>query len=401
MPDQDPTAFRDSVRRFLARHGRRKEEAGPWALGFVTDHEEAGRRFEEERAWQATRFRAGMAGFTYPTRYGGQGGLAWQDEIFQEEARPYGPSSTFIAGTIAMLGPTLMALGTEEQKAGLIARLLSAEDVWCQLFSEPGAGSDLASLACRAVRDGDDFVVSGQKVWNSAAQWADHGFILVRTDPEAPKHRGITMLLIDMRWPGVTVRPLIQASGAADFAEVFLDEVRVPATNVVGEVDAGWSAARIVLANEAAMIGGGGRQTYPPLLRLADLHGRRSDVHLRARLSDLYVRDRLLDLMSGRIMEAVRRREAPPVDPAILELYYAENRRRAGDLAASIAGAAAMLSDDEPSRWVESEIMRRYTVSIGGGTTEVLRNNLAERALGLPREPGDERTRPWSQLRRN
>jgi alkylation response protein AidB-like acyl-CoA dehydrogenase len=323
------------------------------------------------------------------------------ERIYNEEALNYGSSSGFVNATIAMLGPTLMAFGTEEQKRTLLPRLLSAEDAWCQLFSEPGAGSDLASLACRAVRDGEEFVVNGQKVWNSAAQWCDHGFLLVRTNPDVPKHRGITMLLIDMRWPGVEARPLVQATGAAHFNEVFLQDVRVPVANVLGEIDGGWAAARTVLGNEAALIGGGGQRTYPTLLLLAQTFGRTEDPEVRQSLVDAYSRERLVSLMGERIMTAVRRREPPPIDPSILKLYVTESKVRTGNAAAAIAGASAMLADDDMTRWVASEVVSRYGISIGGGTTEVQKNNLAERALGLPREPTNDRDTPWSNLLRS
>lgn len=394
-------AFRETVRQFLSAKAKPKRRTGPFHVNFHTDPEAARRDFEAGRAWQRTRYEAGLAGFTYPKEYGGQGGPAWQEQIYNEEAANYGSSSGFVAATIAMLAPTLMAYGTEEQKRTLIPRLLSGEDAWCQLFSEPGAGSDLASLGCRAVRDGDEFVVNGQKVWNSAAQWCDHGFLLARTNPDVPKHRGITMLLIDMRWPGVEARPLVQATGAAHFNEVFLSDVRVPVDHVLGEIDGGWAAARTVMSNEAAMIGGGGQSTWSSLLALADLHSRRNDPVVRQGLADFYSRERVLDLMGQRIMAAIRQREKPPIDPSLLKLYFTDKRARSGDLAAAIAGAAGMLTDDEPSAWVAAEVVGRYSVSIGGGTTEVQKNNLAERSLGLPREPSNDRQAAWKDLIRN
>jgi alkylation response protein AidB-like acyl-CoA dehydrogenase len=300
-----------------------------------------------------------------------------------------------------MLGPTLMAFGTEEQKRELIPRLLSGEDAWCQLFSEPGAGSDLAGLACRAVRDGDEFVVSGQKVWNSAAQWCDHGMLLARTNPDVPKHHGITFLLVEMDDPGIEARPLVQATGAAHFNEVFFDNVRVPVANVLGDIDNGWPAARTVMANESAMIGGTTQSTFANLLRLAQEFDRTRDPVARQRLIDCYVREKTLGLLSERIMGAVRRRERPPVDPSILKLSIAINRAITGDVAVEIAGAAALQTDDEIGRWVSSELLSRYGISIGGGTNEVQRNNLAERALGLPKEPTGDRSTPWSQLLRS
>jgi alkylation response protein AidB-like acyl-CoA dehydrogenase len=398
-PEQ--AAFRAEVRRFLAANSHRKQETSPWAVTFHTDPEGARRAFEAGRAWQRTRFEHGMTGFTYPKDVGGQGGEAWQERIYDEEAARYEASSGFIRSTIMMLGPTLMAFGTDEQQRELIPRLLSGEDAWCQLFSEPGAGSDLASLACRAVRDGDDFVVTGQKVWNSAAQWCDHGMLLARTNPDAPKHHGITFLLVDMHSPGIEVRPLIQATGAAHFNEVFFEDVRVPVTAVLGEIDGGWAAARTVMSNESAMIGGSGSSTFANLLLLAQEFGRTDDPVVRQRLADYYAREKALGLLADRIMTAVRRRERPPVDPSILKLFIAVNRAISGDLAVAIAGPAGLLEDDEVGRWVEAELLARYGISIGGGTNEVQRNNLAERALGLPKEPSTDRGVAWSETLRS
>ena len=398
-PEQ--AAFRAEVRRFLAANSHPKQETSPWAVTFHTDPEGARRAFEAGRAWQRTRFEHGMTGFTYPKDVGGQGGEAWQERIYDEEAARYEASSGFIRSTIMMLGPTLMAFGTDEQQRALIPRLLSGEDAWCQLFSEPGAGSDLASLACRAVRDGDDFIVTGQKVWNSAAQWCDHGMLLARTNPDAPKHHGITFLLVDMHSPGIEVRPLIQATGAAHFNEVFFEEVRVPVTAVLGEIDGGWAAARTVMSNESAMIGGSGSSTFANLLLLAQEFGRTDDPVVRQRLADYYAREKALGLLADRIMTAVRRRERPPVDPSILKLFIAVNRAISGDLAVAIAGPAGLLEDDEVGRWVEAELLARYGISIGGGTNEVQRNNLAERALGLPKEPSTDRGVAWSETLRS
>jgi alkylation response protein AidB-like acyl-CoA dehydrogenase len=393
--------FRAEVRAFLAANAKPKADTGPWALNLVTTEEQGRHEFEEGRTWQRTRYQHGMAGFTYPKEYGGQSGEPWQERIYQEESFAYGSSSGFVAATIAMLGPALMGFGTEEQKRTLLPRLLSGDDAWCQLFSEPGAGSDLASLACRAVRDGDEFVINGQKVWNSAAQVCDYGFLLVRTNPDVPKHRGIPFLLVDMRSPGIEVRPLVQATGSAHFNEVFLSDVRVPVTNVLGEIDGGWAVARTVLSNESALIGGGGNRAFANLLLLAQTFERTDDPIVRQGLADAYAREQMLRLLGDRILTAVRRREKPPIDPSILKLYATYSKIRSGDLAAEIAGAHAMLASDDISRWVGVEVIGRYGISIGGGTTEVQLNNLAERSLGLPKEPSDHRDKPWSALLRS
>ena len=258
-----------------------------------------------------------------------------------------------------MLGPTLMAFGTEEQQRELVPRLLSGEDAWCQLFSEPGAGSDLASLGCRAVRDGDDFVVTGQKVWNSAAQWCDRGMLLVRTNPDVPKHHGITFLLVDMRSPGIEVRPLVQATGAAHFNEVFLEDVRIPVANVLGEIDGGWARGA---HRDGERVGDdrrfGGSSAFAKLLLLAQQFGRTDDPVVRQRLADSYMRERALGLLADRIMAAIRRRERPPVDPSILKLFIAVNQRhrrqpRRGDRRTRRAAPATTRSaaGSGPSSW--------------------------------------------------
>jgi alkylation response protein AidB-like acyl-CoA dehydrogenase len=401
-PEQ--AAFREEVRDFLSAHAEPKGEASMWAVNFHTDADDAARDFEAGRAWQGKLFANGLAGLTYPTELGGRGGQPWHETIYREEAASFQASSGFIASTIAMLGPTLMKWGTDEQRSTLLPRLLSGEDAWCQLFSEPGAGSDLAGLATRAVRDGDEFVVSGQKVWNSAAQWCSKGMLVVRTDPDVPKHRGVTFLLVDMDSPGIEVRPLVQPTGAQHFNEVFLSNVRVPVANVLGEVDDGWHVARTVLSNESAFIGGGGRgSVHQRLVALARLHGRTGDPVIRQHLAAGYTREKLLDVMGERILAAVRRREVPPMDPSILKLYVAENAVRNGNLAMAIGGASVVAAPegDEVSRWAQAELLGRFGISIGGGTNEVQRNNLAERALGLPREMRNDHAVPWRDVPRS
>jgi alkylation response protein AidB-like acyl-CoA dehydrogenase len=396
-PEQ--ASFRTEVRKFLEANAKPKAVRGRWAVVMHTDEDDARREFEEGVAWQRTRYDAGMVAFTYPKEYGGQGGEPWMERIYNEEALNYGSSSGFIFSSIAMLAPTLMGFGTEEQKLELLPRLFRGDDTYCQLFSEPGSGSDLASLGARAVRDGDEWVVTGQKVWNSSAQFCDQGFMLVRTNPDVPKHKGITFILVDMHAPGVEVRPLVQPTRASHFNEVFFEEVRVPIANTVGPVDGGWACARTVMSNESAMIGGSGmNKSLPNILEIARMHGLTDEPVARQGLAAIYVREQVLGLLAERIMTAVRRREKPPVDPSILKIAIADNKAVFADIAASFAGANAMLEESEVDRWLFNEVMGRYTVSIGGGTTEVQKNNLAERQLGLPKEPSNDRELAWNQL---
>ena len=393
--------FRARARAWHDRHATVRSRDDLWRVPLYVDEARAEESFENGRAWQRTLFEHGWAGLTWPRAYGGGGGEPWQARIFAEVAAGYEEWPGFIGATIAMLGPTLLRHGTEEQKRRFVPGLLSGELAFCQLFSEPGAGSDLAALAMRAERDGDEFVVNGQKVWNSQAQFCDWGFLLVRTDPDAPKHRGITFLLVEMGAPGIEARPLVQMNGSAHFNEVFFDDVRVPAANVVGDVDGGWGPARTVLLNESAFIGDRkGTSTMAPLSELARRHGRIGDPLVRQRLVDAWARERMQRWMGETIQNAVRRGEPPPIDPGIMKLFAAESKRRSGELATALGGLAVVADTSDPARWARHELMGRYAVSIGGGTNEVMRNNVAERALGLPREPRVDRDVPWRDIPR-
>ena len=251
------------------------------------------------------------------------------------------------------------------------------------------------------MRDGDEFVVNGQKVWNSQAQFCDWGFLLVRTNPEAPKHRGITFVLVDMSTPGIEARPLVQMNGSAHFNEVFFDGVRIPVANVVGEIDGGWGPARTVLLNESAFIGDRkGTSVMVPLAELARRHGWTGDPLMRQRLADIWARERMQRWMGESIQNAVRKGEAPPIDPGLMKLFAAESKRRSGEVATALGGLAVVADWDDSARWARHELMGRFSVSIGGGTNEVMRNNLGERALGLPREPSVDRHVPWRDIPR-
>jgi alkylation response protein AidB-like acyl-CoA dehydrogenase len=229
--------------------------------------------------------------------------------------------------------------------------------------------------------------------------------LLVRTNPDVPKHKGITFLLVDMDSQGIEVRPLVQPTGAQHFNEVFLQEVRVPVANVLGEIDHGWPVARTVMSNESAFIGSGTARgsSHQRLRALAERFGRSDDPVIRQALALTYTRERVLGFMGERIMAAVRRREVPPVDPSILKLYVAENAVHNGNLAMQLAGVAGVAGadDDEIARWVQATLLNRFGISIGGGTNEVQRNNLAERALGLPREPRNDHELPWQDVPRS
>lgn len=398
---ETPDDFRARVRAWYDEHATPRADTDPWAVNVHPDHEAEQAHFDASRRWQRSLAGAGLMGIAWPAEYGGGGGAAWMTRIEREISRDYEEFTGFPGATTAMLGPALLRHGSEEHKREFLPKLLSAELTFCQLFSEPGAGSDLASLGTRAVRDGDEFVVSGQKVWNSAAQFCDWAFVLVRTDPDAPKHRGITFLLVDMASPGIEVRPLVQINGSAHFNEVFLDEVRVPIANVVGDIDGGWTVARTVLANEAAFIGGGPKTPASANLRsLAANAGRTAEASVRQELAEIIIRERVVGWMGEQIQQAIRRGEMPPMDPGLIKLMTAANKVRTGNLAMRLRGPAALAGEAAETTWSQVELMGRFAISIGGGTNEVLRNNLGERALGLPREPGFSKDQPWRDIPR-
>ena len=314
-------------------------------------------------------------------------------------ARPYNPIG------IGWAGPTLLHAGTDAQKDRYLMPLLAGEEVWCQLFSEPGAGSDLANLSTRAVRDGDEYVVTGQKIWTSLAQFATHGILLARTDPDAPKRKGISYFIFPMRSPGVEVRPIVEMTGSTQFAEVFIDEVRIPAENLVGEEHEGWPLARITLANERVSLSSGGAlwgmgPTAGDLVAIA-----RSqdclDPLLRNRLVRMHIESRILELLNWRmITERVHGRQ-PGAQAAVKKIVADEHGQKLMDLAKDFAGAGGLLADRGPFHGPAGEwhwgFLYSPALTIGGGTGQVLRSLAAERILGLPREPDVERGLAWSE----
>ena len=394
-------AYRAKARAWYDANATPKRADSPWETNVHFDPEDARRHFENSRAWQGRLFEAGYAGIAWPAQYGGGGGESWMTRIEREISLDYQEWTGFPGATLAMLGPTLLRHASEEQKREFLPKLLSAELTFCQLFSEPGAGSDLATLATRAERDGDEFIVNGQKVWNSSAQFCDWGFLLVRTNPDAPKHKGITFLLVDLSTPGVEVRPLVQINRSAHFNEVFLSDVRVPVANVIGEIDEGWGPARTVLSNESAFIAGNRIPTRTKLIELAGDNGCLHDPVLRQGLADYYSREMISGWMGEQVQYAIRRGESPPLDPGLIKLMASQNRRLSGDLAAQIMGAELGAGTGEKVHWAQMELIGRYSISIGGGTDEVLKNNIGERSLQLPREPGYDKNQPWRNILRS
>jgi alkylation response protein AidB-like acyl-CoA dehydrogenase len=399
-------AFRKEVRTFLEGNAEpRRGDDRDWSRNVSSTDPEVAEDFRRRcHEWQATLFDNGWAGLTWPESFGGRGLSAAHQIVFNQELANFDATAGFITAYQALVGPTLMQHGTPAQQDRYIEPLLSGGEVWCQLFSEPGAGSDLASLATRAVRDGDEWVVDGQKVWTSGAQHADFGILIARTDPDAPKHKGITFFIVDMRTPGIEVRPLVQAQGVAHFNEVFLSGVRIPAANVVGEVGDGWRVARTTLRSESQMISGASQSTgFTAVLATARRTGAVEDPRIRQRLAEVYSNEQILRWMGWRSQTAVMTgRLELALHGSLLKNFFTRALSKRVELAVEMEGAEGMLWDDaEGEGFWQFQCLHQFASRIGGGTEEVHRNNLGEQALGLPREPGGDRDLPWSQTKRS
>jgi alkylation response protein AidB-like acyl-CoA dehydrogenase len=358
----------------------------------------------EQRAFQAKLHAAGFAGITWPTEYGGQGLTSAEQIIWSQESRDYDlPTGAFFIG-LSMPGNTLVELGTDAQKRRYLPKMLSGEEIWCQLFSEPGAGSDVASLQTSALRDGDEWILNGQKVWTSGAQYSDFGAILARTDPTKPKHNGISMFIVDMHAPGVTVRPLKVATGHSPFNEVFFDNVRVPADALIGEENKGWDAAVVMLRHERIAIGTMGSSRTNPLAfdSLRDLAaglGRTSDQGVRRDLAELYARGRAVQLFALLLREETQAGRPPGARGSVAKLAGSDLGRFAGNIAADVLGDQIAGFDAAELAAVTTSIIAAPGNAIAGGTSEIQRNIIGERVLGLAKDPGVDRATPFNQLR--
>jgi alkylation response protein AidB-like acyl-CoA dehydrogenase len=366
-------SFRDELRAWLAAN-----DPGP-----EPDGDLAG--FEFRRAWQHRLHEAGWAGVSWPQEYGGRGATLVEQAIYNEEfVRAQAPSAANVLG-LAMGGPTVIAHGTEEQKHRYLEPILSAEEIWCQGFSEPGSGSDLASVKTRGVRDGDDWVVTGQKVWTTLAHYAKWCMLVARTDPDAPRHQGLTYFLMDMEQDAVQVRPLRQITGEAEFNELFMEEARIPSANIIGGEGNGWAVAITTLMHERATLAFGLQVAVKRALRQlmdeAKSDGTADDPLVRDRLAQLYIEAEVLRLNAYRGLSAIMRDGVPGPEGSLGKWQWAEVNQALTELAMDLRGPRAVLYDDT---WT-FRFLRARANSIEGGTTEILKNIVAERVLGLPR----------------
>ncbi len=390
-------AFRAEARAWLAAHAElRRPDARP-SLAAANDEGHV----ETCRRWQRTLYDGGWAGITWPEAHGGRGGTPNEARIFAQEERRFDVTTGMFSVAVNMVGPSLIAHGTPEQEDRHLDAILRGDELWCQLFSEPGAGSDLAGLRTRAARDGDTWVVNGQKVWTSGAHNADVAMLLARTEPDNPKHRGITYFLLDMATPGIEIRPLRQITGHAHFNEVFLTDVVIPAENVLGEVNDGWRVAQTTLGSERSMIGGGGASTgIEQLVDLARGFGRSGEPIVRQDIARAYTRLRLLEFLGYRAQTALSHGQQPGPEVSVMKLAISDHVERTGDLLMAIEGPAATLGGDDAPRdqVAQYQFLGQWSVRIGGGTDQVQRNVIGERVLGLPREARTDKDVPFREL---
>jgi acyl-CoA dehydrogenase len=398
-------AFRAKARAWLEKNARLRpaDEIAPNMLG----ERESAAVIQKAKDWQTKKFDEGWAVLTWPKEYGGQGLGRLEAVVWgQEEAKFDVPPNIYAIGH-GMLGPTIMAHGNDEQKKKYVREMARGQVVWCQLFSEPDAGSDLAGLRTSAAKDGSDWILNGQKIWSTGAHFSDFGMIVTRTDPNAPKHAGLTYFIVDMKAPGVEVRPIKQINGASGFNTVFFSDVRVPDSNRLGAVGDGWRVAITTLMNERVAIGaGGGAGRFRDLLKLARdtrRNGRPAieDTSVRQKLADFYIRSKGLQYTGYRTLSALSRGATPGPEGSIGKAVGAPLGQEMASFAMELQGVMSAVNDESVSPqeglWQEM-YLGTPGIRIAGGTDEILKNIIAERVLRLPPEQRVDKDRPFREI---
>ena len=403
MPEMlSEEAFADAALEFLQANAKpRIEEKTGWGegsdkVGLLSEKtpEEEAAEVAEAKAWRQKVFDAGFAWITGPTEYGGRGLTSAYERRYQAVESGFDtPSQSPFGIGLGMVAPTILAHATPEVKDAYLRRLWRGEMVACQLFSEPVAGSDLAGLQTKADRDGDEWILNGQKVWTSNAQYSDIGEIICRTDPDAPKHKGLTGFVVDMHAPGVEVRPLRQMTGGASFNEVFFTDVRVPDSHRLGDVNQGWTVALTTLMNERASIGGGGGGAggigSARLIELMRHLGKEDDPIARQAVVDIFINSKVSSYTSLRAMAKIKAGQLPGPEMSIAKLSLTQNLQRITNLVGMLLGPRLVADSGEWGTYAWSELVLGVPgMRVAGGTDEIMRNIIGERVLGLPKEPG-------------
>ncbi len=393
---KDEADFRAEARAFLGQH---LDPKGEKPLRQRIDGKEFMRRAKE---WQALKAKNGYAQITWPKEIGGRGGTSMQQVIWnQEEGKFDAPTGPFTIG-LGMCVPTVIAFGSDEHKKRYVGPALTGNEIWCQLFSEPAAGSDVAGVKTRAVKDGDEWVINGQKVWTTGAQFSDYGILLTRTDPKAVKHKGLTMFIVNMKDPAVDVRPIHQASGGREFNEVYFTDLRVPDSDRLGEPGQGWKVAIVTLMNERLAVGGSPGPDWSEIMAYAREQGTLGDAAFRAKLADWYVAAQGYKLTKFRTQTALSKGETPGPESSIGKIITANHLQDICNSAIEMQDHYGIMSDTETmpqDALFQQSFMWAPGLRIAGGTDEILKNIIAERVLGLPQDTRVDKTVPFDELK--
>ena len=391
LTPEEADAFRDRCRAFLTEHAK------PGAR----------RNLAAARDFQAALAAAGLAGLAYDAEYGGAGLTLEHERIYRQVSQDFPQMTGELVISHGMCLPVLAEFGTDEQKRTYMPDNIAARTVWCQMFSEPGAGSDVASLQTKAERDGDEWIINGQKVWTTLAHESDYGVLIARTDPEQPKHAGISMFIVPLKdTPGVEIRPIHQIDGGKHFNEVFFTDLRVPAENLLGEYNNGWRQATAMLMYERVAIGSMGagsisQPNFDVLVAAAKRAGRIDDPVVRDQIMQIYAMETTKSLVAMRTRAEMKAGKAPGPGGSLGKLFGSVIQWRFREIAMEIAGAGSQAWDpsDDRAGELQSAVVGSFSASIAGGTDEIQRNIIGDRVLGLPREPAVDRGVPFRELK--
>lgn len=402
----EEAAFRNKVRTWIAENAPTYLESFLAKSGFGNTNTGHYNSLEEAKKWQKKKAEAGWACLQWPKAYGGQDASPIESVIWSQEEGLYGKlSGTFIIGQ-GMCAPTMMAYANEEHLERYIPKLASGEEVWCQLFSEPHSGSDLAGLRTKAEKDGDEWVINGQKIWTSGAQHSDYGILITRTDAEVAKHKGLTMFFLDMKSAGVDIRPIKQANGESGFNEVYFDKVRIPDAQRLGEVGQGWQVALTTLMNERLAIGGSIATGYPEMEELVKSLPLESGMAIdnpmvKSKLADWYCKAAGLRNTASRALTAISKGETPGPENSIGKLVAGGMMQDIAKFALDLQGLAGAIVDPEiaeGSARFQAMLLRSPAVRVEGGTDQILRNIISERVLGLPEDMRADKGLPFNKI---
>ncbi len=395
--------FRSEVRAFLEANAERRKPGT--AEGYRTSQSAPG-AIERAKAWQAKKHAAGFAGITWPKDWGGRGGTPIEQVIYNQEEGAFAVPRGFFEIGLGMCIPTLCTWGTAEQRQRYATPALKGEEIWCQLFSEPAGGSDLAGLRTRAEKKGNDWIVNGQKIWTSGAHYCQYGILVARSDANVPKHKGLTFFFLDMRSPGIEVRPIKQISGHSHFNEVFFTDVRIPDSQRLGPVGAGWQVSLTKLMNERLAVGDAPGPDFREIFELARRLEREDgpaikDAAVRDKLADWYVKTQGLKYTKFRTMTRLSRGETPGPEASIGKLVSASKLQEIAAFGMDLMGMAGVMTDEElmpANALFQQALLYSPALRIAGGSDEILRNIVAERVLGLPPDVRVDKDLPFNRL---